>query len=200
MEMLDQLLKMITSQGEQDVIQNPAIPNELNTQVLGEAGNSIFSGLQQMLAGGGLAQVMQLLGGGRQPGQGMGIAGLLSSPVVQNMIQSFTGRLTGQYNLSPEVAQNVGQSLIPQVLSQFSQRVNDPSDSSLDFNSVLQSLTGGQVSGTDFNQLAGRLSQGGFDRDGDGDVDLEDLIGSVSSAARQQGGANFMEMVSGFLK
>lgn len=204
--MLDQLLKTLISQGEQDVVQNPAIPNEYNQQVLGEAGNSIIGGLQGMLANGGLTQIMRLFssGGNNQQSQAGGIAGLLSNPMVQNIIQSFTGKLTGQYNLSPVAAQQVGNSLIPAVLQRFSQQVSDPNDKSVDFNSVIQSLTGGQAGGTNFNDLAARFSNVGGDVDGDGDVDLQDIIASVSGAARNNqqasGGNGIMDMISSFMK
>ncbi len=68
--MLEQLLDLIKQQGEDTVVRNPAIPNEQNNQVLSEAGSSIMSGLQGALAGGGLSQVMKLLGGGASGGNG----------------------------------------------------------------------------------------------------------------------------------
>jgi len=173
---------------------------------VGEAGNSIVSGLQGMLANGGLSQIMGLLSGGgsAQQNQGAGLAGLLSNPMVQNIVQSFTGRITQQYNINPAAAAQVGNSLIPQVLQNLTQRVNDPADSSIDFNSVIQSLTGGQTGGTNFNDLAARFSSVGGDVDGDGDTDLQDIIASVSGAARTQqqsgGSGGIMDMISGLLK
>lgn len=202
--MLDQLLKTIVSQGQQQVIENPAIPNELNREVIGEAGNSIFDGLQGALAGGGLGQIMQLFASGQQ-GQGGGIASMLSNPLVQNIVQSFTGRLTSQYNLSPDAAAQVGNQLIPDVLSRFSQQVADPNDSSIDINGVIQSLTGGQAGGFDFGSLASRFASGGMgkDMDGDGDVDLQDIIASVSGAAgnaRGNSGGGIMDMIGQLMR
>jgi hypothetical protein len=203
--MLDQLLKTIVSQGQQQVVENPAIPNELNQQVIGEAGKSIFDGLQGALAGGGLSQIMQLFSGGGQQGQGAGLASLLSNPLVQNIVQSFTGRLTSQFNLSPDAATQVGNQLIPDVLSRFSQQVSDPNDSSIDINGVIQSLTGGQAGGVDFGSLASRFAAGGMgkDADGDGDVDLQDIIASVSGAAgnaRGNSGGGIMDMIGQLMR
>jgi hypothetical protein len=206
MNMLDQLLKTIVSQGQQQVVENPAIPNELNQQVIGEAGNSIFDGLQGALAGGGLSQIMQLFSGGGQQGQGAGLASLLSNPLVQNIVQSFTGKLTNQYNLSPEAATQVGNQLIPDVLSRFGQQVSDPNDSSIDINGVIQSLTGGKAGGFDFGSLASRFASGGMgkDVDGDGDVDLQDIIASVSGAASNargnSGGGGIMDMIGQLMR
>jgi len=202
--MLDQLLKTLVSQGQSQVIDNPEIPNELNQQVIGEAGRSIFDGLQGALAGGGLSQIMNMFTGGSQQGQGSGLMGLISNPLVQNIIQSFAGRLTSQYNLSPATASQLGSQLIPGVLGRLSQQVSDPNDSSVDINSVIQSLTGGQLGGTNFNDLAGRFTGrgAGGDVDGDGDVDLQDIIASVSGAASTQrnAGTGIMDMIGQLMR
>lgn len=199
--MLEELIKMVTHQGQNDIVQNSSIPDQYNNEIIGEAGSSIFNGLQGMLANGGLSQILKLLGGSGA-GNGSGIGGLLNNPIVQQIIQSFAGKLMNQYNLSPAVAQNVGASLIPQVLSNFAQRVGDPNDSSIDMNAVIGSLTGGSISGTDFNQLASRFGGAVGDVDGDGDVDLQDIIASVSGAAQkeQSSGNNIMDMIGGLLR
>ena len=190
--MLEQLMDLIKQQGEESVIRNPAIPNEQNSQVLGEAGNSIISGLQGALAGGGLSQVMKLFGGG-------GGAGIMDNPIVQNIVQSFTGKLTDQFNVSPAQAVQVSSSLIPQVLQGLTGKVADANDSSLDINSVMQSLTGGQTSGINFQDLLQKFQGAGGDFDGDGDTDLQDIIAKVSGGANQSAGnsGGLADMVKG---
>jgi hypothetical protein len=197
--MLDQLLNLIQQQGQQSVIDNPAVPNEYNQDVLGEAGNSITNGLQQALAGGGLAQVMNMFSQGGSSGGGM--ASLLSNPMVQGIISQFTGSLTNRFNVDPSQAAGISQSLIPQVLSNFAGKVADPNDSSLDINGVMQSLTGGNTSGIDFQSLLTKFQGAGGDFDGDGDVDLQDIIARVSGGVSQSGGAGgLMDMIKGFMK
>ncbi|HLO82030.1 MAG TPA: hypothetical protein VK166_13775 [Chitinophagaceae bacterium] len=196
--MLDQLLNLIQQQGQESVVNNPAIPNNYNNDVLGEAGNSIMSGLQQALAGGGLTQVMNMFS---QGSSGNGISSLLNNPMVQNIVQQFTGKLTNQYNVSADQASQVSESLIPQVLSSFAGKVTDPNDSSIDINGVMQSLTGGNTSGIDFQGLLNKFQGAGGDFDGDGDVDLQDIIARVSGGASQSGGAGgLMDMIKGFMK
>jgi hypothetical protein len=97
----------------------------------------------------------------------------------------------------------LGNQLIPDVLSRFTQQVSDPNDSSVDVNSVLQSLTGGKLAGVNFNELAGRLTGGtGGDKDGDGDVDLQDIMASVSGAAASNynAGGGIMDMIGQLMK
>ena len=182
--MLEQLLDLIKQQGEDAVVRNPAIPNEQNSQVLSEAGSSIMSGLQGALAGGGLSQVMKLFSGG-----GSGGGSILDNPLVQNIMQSFTGQLTNQFNVNPSQAAQVSSNLIPQVLQQLAGRVTNPNDSSIDINSVMQSLTGGQTSGINFQDLLVKFQGAGGDVDGDGDADLQDIIARVSGGARQSSGS-----------
>jgi len=194
--MLEQLLDLIKQHGQDSVVQNPAISNEQNSQVLGEAGNSIMSGLQGALAGGGLSQVMKLFGGG-----GSGAGSILDNPLVQNIMQSFTGKLTNQYQLNPAQASQVSSNLIPQVLQGLSGKAADPNDTSLDINGVMQSLTGGQAGGINFQDLMQKFQGAGGDVDGDGDTDLQDIIARVSGGARQASGSSggLMDMMKGLL-
>lgn len=138
--MIEQLLQIIQQQGQDAVVNNPAVPNEHNDQVMSAAGNSIFDGLQQAMAGGGLTQITSLFSGGEGASS---LSSLASNPMVQNIISSFAGKLTGQFNVNAANAQQIGTDLIPQVLSKLSGQVNDPANQSIDINSVIGSLTGG---------------------------------------------------------
>lgn len=194
--MLDQLLNLIQQNGQQAVVNNPAIPNQYNDQVLNEAGSSIMSGLQQALAGGGLTQVMKMFS---QGGSGGGLASLLSNPAVQGIMQQFTGKLTNQFNIAPDQASQVSESLIPSVLQGFAGKVTDPNDTSLDINGVMQQLTGGNAGGIDFQGLLSKFQGAGGDVDGDGDADLQDIIARVSGGA-QSGGGGVMDLMKNLFK
>ena len=167
--MIEQLLQLIQQQGQDAVVNNPAVPNEHNEQVMSEAGQSIVGGLQQALAGGGLSQITSLFSGN---GGTNSLASLAGNPLVQNIIQSFAGKLSGQYNVNAANAQQIGTDLIPQVLSRLSGQVNDPSNTSIDINSVIGTLTGG--GGGDLSSLLNKF-QGGGSSDGQGGG-LTDLL------------------------
>lgn len=190
--MLEQLMELIQQSGQQQVVQNPAIPNEHNEQVMAEAGNSIVGGLQQALSGGGLSQVMSLFG---QGGSSQGLNSLMNNPAVQGIISQFAGKLSGQFNVDPSQAGQVSANLIPQVLHGLAGKVSDPNDSSIDINGVMQSLAGGQAGGIDFNGLLQKFSGG--DVDGDGDTDLQDIMAKMSGGS---GGGGMMDMVKGLFK
>ncbi len=101
--------------------------------------------------------------------------------------------------MNPAQAAQVSGNLIPQVLQQFTGRVADPNDSSIDINSVMQSLTGGQTSGINFQDLLQKFQGAGGDVDGDGDTDLQDIIAKVSGGARQSAGSGggLADMIKG---
>ena len=50
--MFEQLMEIIKTHSTETIINNPAVPNEHNETVMQEAGNSVTSTLQQMLASG----------------------------------------------------------------------------------------------------------------------------------------------------
>ena len=189
--MLEELMNLVRQSGQEQVVNNPAIPNQYNEQVMHEAGNSIVGGLQQALSGGGLAQILKLFG---QGGRGQGAGSLLQNPLVQNIISQFTGKLTGQFNIDHNQASQVSSNLIPQVLQNITGKVTDPGDSSVDINGVMQSLSGGQANGIDFSSLLQKFSGG--DVDGDGDSDLQDIMAKMSGS----GGGGMMDMVKGLFK
>ncbi len=174
--MLDQLISLIQQSGQEQVVNNPAIPNEHNESVMQEAGSSIMNGLQQAVGGGGLGQLMKMFG---QSGSGGGLGSLMQNPLVQNIVAQFTGKLTNQFNIDPSQASQVSSGLIPQVLQNLAGKVNDPNDSSIDINGMMSSLTGGKANGIDFGGILQKFSAGG-DADGDGDVDLQDIMAKIT--------------------
>lgn len=195
--MLDQLFSLVKEMGAAPVIENPVVPNEQNEAVLVSATQSVTEEMQTTLAGGGLQQVLSLFGG-QNTGSEAG-----SHPLVQSILANFSGKLTGQHGLSTDQAGQVAGDLIPSVLSQLVNRTNDPGDSRFDLNGLIGSLTGGGGQLPDMNGILSRFSKGGLDADGDGKVELEDIISKVSGAASQArggSGGGMMDMIQGFLK
>ncbi|MCH5683554.1 hypothetical protein LWM68_04300 [Niabella sp. W65] len=111
-------------------------------------------------------------------------------------------------NLSPAVANTVANNIIPGVLNSLvsNTRSSDPANSGFNLNSLINDLTGGkaapQTSGVDFQGLIGQL---GADTNGDGRVDLSDIIGAVSrqsqsqQQAQRQAGGGIADLIQGFL-
>lgn len=188
--MFDQLLNLVKQQAGAAIIDNPDIPNERNEEAVSDVTNSITGGLQQALASGQFKDVLQLLGGKGGAVETNPLAGQLSGNAVTSLMEKF--------NLNQGQAGSIVSNLLPGVLNKFISKTNDPTDNSIDLQGIFSSLTGGSTNNLDLQALLGRVTQGGLDKDGDGDTDLNDIITMVKGGASQQsGGTGMMDMVKG---
>ena len=219
--MLEQIAALVKQFGQETVVKNPDIANEFNEDVLADATQTISGGMQNMLAGGGLQDIISMFtgGGGNQTNatKSGGIGGLLKNPIVMMMVGHFVSKLIGKYKMSPEKANSVSSTLIPNVLTDLVNRTKDnsPENDSFDLNSLIGSLTGGNVptagaggGGFDFQNLIKQFTGGGNDSNsgnGGGGFDLQDIISKVTSGAQQNqaqqsgGGGGLFDLIKGFI-
>lgn len=189
--MFEQLFNLVKEQAGAAIIQNPDIPNERNEEAIGDVTNSVAGGLQNALAGGQFKDVLKLLGGQGGDVQNNPLANQLSGNAISSLMEKF-GLNQGQ-------AGNIVSNLLPGVLQNLISKTNNPADNSFDLQGIFSSLTGGKTGGMDLQGLLGKVTQGGFDKDGDGDTDFNDIINMVKGGAKQQqqGGGGMMDMVKG---
>lgn len=160
--MIDQLMQIVQQNAQQSVVQNNDVPNQYNEGVMQEAGNNIFSGLQNMLSHGGASQLSSLFNDNRD------------SPMANQISGNFINSITEKFGIDKNAAAGIASSLIPQVLSSLKGKVNDPNDSSINLEGIISSLqSGGNISDT-INSIGSKF---GLDKDKDGDVDLSDIAG-----------------------
>jgi hypothetical protein len=157
--MLDKLMQIVQQSAQKSVVENNDVPNEHNEAVINEAGNSIFSGLQDMLAKGGVDKITDLF----KNENGQDAANHFSGSFVENITQKF--------GIDKNAASGIAGSLIPQVLNTLKNKANTSADGGFDVSSILASLQGGNL-GSTISNIGGKL---GLDKDGDGDVDLNDI-------------------------
>jgi hypothetical protein len=188
--MLDQLINLVKQFGREAVVENPDVPNEFNEPVLAEATNTIGSGFQNILAGGGLQNILDLFKGGRNT-QSSGIGGLLKNPIVSMMVGYFVSKLVKKYNMSPSSARKVSNNLIPNVLGGLINRTtsNAPENDAFDFNDLLGSLTGGKLktsesnpNGFNFQKMLDHFVGGG---NGNGQ-EIEEVAEQAADSAMQE--------------
>ncbi len=157
--MLDNLLDLIRQNAGSSIINNPAIPNEHNDAAISAAGNSIMSGLQNMMSSGNIQDVVNLFNhtGGN----------IASTPAAQQISGGFIQNLMSQFGLNQSAASGVASSLIPQVLQNLVHQTNDPNNSSFNIQSINGQIAGGGQGGgleniisqfTGGNQAAGGSS------------------------------------------
>ena len=207
--MLEELFNLVKGAATGSVINNSDVPNEHNNAVIAEATNTVASGLRNMVAGGGLQNILSLFGGN---GQQQNSKGLLSNPMVNMMIGHFASKLMSKFNLGGNQASNVANNLIPDVISGLINKTNDPNNSSFSIEGLLNSITGGQSAqvaqeqqtngntGFNFQDLVGQFSNGG-QNGGGGLMDIvSKLAGGAQAQQQKNGGSGLMDMIQGFLK
>lgn len=187
--MLDNLLNLVKEHAGSAIINNPAIPNERNDEAIETAGNSIAGGLQNMLGGGGLKDVLKLFGG-------QGGSDINNNPVVQNLSGNVVQDLMRKFNLDQGAASNIAGGLVPNVLQNLVSKTNDPNDSSFDIQGIFNSLSGGKTAGLNIQSLLGKVTAGGLDKDGDGDTDLQDVM-AMFNGGKSNAGGGILDTVKG---
>ena len=171
--MLDQLLGLIQDHSQQAIVQNPAVPNEKNGEVMETLLGSITGGLQEQAQSGNIQGIMGLLSGN----SGTSSSGLMSNPIVAGIASKAINAIMQKFGMSSGAAGGIVSSVLPGVLGNLISKVSNPGDSSLDFNGMLGGLLGGgsntaapqtQSSGFDFNQIGYAMA--------DGKLDMNDLM------------------------
>jgi hypothetical protein len=200
--MLDQLLGLIQQNSQQAIVQNPAVPNEQNEEVMQTLLGSITGGLQQQAEAGNLSGLMGLLSGK----EGTSANGLLNNPIIASIANNAIQAIMQKFGLSSGAAGGIVSSVLPGVIGSLIGKMSNPSDSSIDFNGVLGGLLGGNTqkagataSGFDFNQIGYAMA--------DGKLDMNDLVriggsflggsGSKEEPNQQQGGMDLGGLLGG---
>jgi hypothetical protein len=168
--MLEQLTQLIRQSGLQSVINNPEVPNQHNDEVIAEAQNSILSTFGKLSANGETQQVNEALDSSEHP-------------VTKDIQQNFAGNIMEKFGINSATAASIAATLIPTVLNAIKGGKTQGGGSTAGFNiqDILSSLGGANFGNGGFgsgniqssiNNIGGKL---GLDKDGDGDVDLNDI-------------------------
>ncbi len=144
--MLEELFKLVSGQSQEQIVDNPGIPNDHNEAAIQTTTDSIFDTLKSQVASGNGADVLNLLGGK---------SNVQGNPLVGDLTTNVTNGLMEKLGIDSPIAKQVAASLVPVVLEKLIGKTNDPGDNSFDLNSIFGSLTGGKSSGFDMNSLLG---------------------------------------------
>lgn len=149
--MLDQLLKLVEQNAGDAIVNNKAIPNQFNNAAVKEVASNIFNGLQGQVAQGNMQQVVSMF-------KGQSASSLANNPMVSNMIAQVAGSFAQKFGVSPQAAQSIAASLLPQVMNQFVNKTNDPNDNDFDLQNMMRSFSGNQ--NLDIGNILGQVSGG----------------------------------------
>jgi hypothetical protein len=163
--MLDNLVNLIKQNAGDEIINNPAIPNDRNEEAVKETSDSIIGTLKNSLSGGNFNEVIKMFSQGQADN---------NSPVVQQAAGDLTGRLQNKFGLGQQQASGLAGGLVTKILNQFAGKTADPNDNGFNAQDIFNQLSGGKTSGMNIPSLLSKF-KGGLDKDGDGDVDMQDL-------------------------
>ena len=176
--MLEQLTQLVQQYGNDAVVKNNTIPNEQNDAVMGEASNSILSGLQKIASEGGVEQLAGLFQGNAAQDS--------SNPVVQQLTQQLSGSLGEKFGIESSASSGVAGSLIPQILGSLVGKAKDPNDS-FQISDLVNAISGGG-NGNLMEAVSKYGGQFGLDQNADGKVDMEDAMAAVTKKSGGLGG------------
>ena len=198
--MLKELFELVKGQATETVINNPAVPNERNDEVMAEATNTVASGLRNIVAGGGVQSLLGLFTGGNDK------KSLLSNPIVSMMMGHFAGKLMNKFNMNNVQANSLSGSLIPGVLGSLISKTNDPNEQGFSLEKLLGSITGSKTGlgldqgtgGGGLQDLLSQLTAGGAMGGGG----IMDIVKTIAGGAQQQQQANggLLDLIKGFMK
>lgn len=190
--MLEQIFDLVKQYGQQSVVDNPEVPNELNNQVLNEATHTITGGLQNVLSGGGLQNLIGMFYGGQNQNSGS----ILNNPIVAGIVSQLAGNLISKFNLNPAVANSVANNLIPGVMHSLVNRTvsNAPQDGGFNLTNLISTLTGASGGGGfDFQNLLNQFAGGE-------QVDPNVANQVAQQAQQHQQGGGLADLIQGFFK
>ena len=164
--MIENLDNLVKQNADATIIANTAIPNEHNEEAVHEASAAIENSLKTSLDGGDIKEVANLFDGTGE--------NVTTSPVTQQATGNFMDRLQSRFGLDVPQAANIANNLIPTVLKRLVQKTADPSDKSFDIQKIFNEVSGGKTAGLNVQAMLTKFKTS-MDKDGDGDVDLQDL-------------------------
>lgn len=171
--MLDQLTQLVQQYGDNAVVKNAAIPNEMNDAVLKETENSLFSGLQKMASGGQFEQLAGLFQGNN--------AGSASNPVVQQLVNQVSGSLGEKLGINGQAANGVASNMIPQILGSLVGKAKDPNEKGFEISDLVGAISGGSGNASGLMDAISKYGgQFGLDQNNDGKVDMQDAMSAVT--------------------
>jgi hypothetical protein len=182
--MLDNLMDLVRKHTGAAVANNSQIPNEKNAAVTEQAGNSIVETLKNALGSGRITDVLRYFKQG----------GSDNNPIVGEATEKYAQDLQSNLGLDASQASAVAGQVVPQTMNELAARTNDPSDKGFNIQDIFNKLSGGKTSGFNMESLLAKVGGGKLDKDGDGDVDLQDL------KAMFTGGGGLGETLKGLFK
>lgn len=144
--MFENLEQLVRDNAQELVVNNNAVPDEKNEEVIKAASGSIIDSLQSQLSGGNITEMIQSFSQGG------------ASSVVQNATSNFTDKL-GALGINSDTAKNIGASLIPMIVSKLFSGSANSNGGGFNFQDMLGKIAGGADGKFDMNDVLGMFGK-----------------------------------------
>ena len=125
-------MKVVEQNAQASIVENKAIPDQMNNAAIKEVTNQIYNSLQLQVNKGQLDDMIALFFN----------QGKTQSPIVNSVADAVTTSLTAKFNIAPDTARTVAQQIVPAVINQVIQKARDPRDIDFDVQQIMRRLTG----------------------------------------------------------
>jgi uncharacterized protein YidB (DUF937 family) len=193
--MLEQLLSMVKELGQDQVVNNPEVPNEYNETVMATASQSLLGTMQQALAGGQGEELLKMFNS-QDDGE------LMANPLAQQVQSGFMDNITSKLGINSQTAAGLASSFIPMIINNLVKRTNSTAqaDSGFSLQGLIGGLMGGgqqQAGGMDISSLIGQFTGGGQRAGG---LDIGSLIGQFTGGGQANQQAGGQDMIGNLIK
>jgi hypothetical protein len=182
--MFEQLTQLVNQFGEQAVVKNNAIPNELNEQVKQETGNTILEGLKGMVSSGNMDMITGLFQGNNTQSS--------SNPIVEMLTKQVVSSLGSKFGIDNNAAMGVASGMIPNILSSLIGQAKDPNVKGFEVADLVGMISGNN--GDAKSSIMSKLGTMALDQNGDGKLDISDAMAALSG---NKSGGGIGGMLSG---
>ncbi|HWA33670.1 MAG TPA: hypothetical protein VG737_06050 [Cyclobacteriaceae bacterium] len=155
--MFEPLFKIVEQNAQKSIIQNSAVPDQLNNAAIKEVTTQIFTGLKGQVSEGNMQQVISMFQ--------IGSKGMTSHPVVGSIIASVAESLVAKFGIQSAVAQSIATGMVPAVMTEVIRKANDPRDIEFDLQQMMRSMTGN--SALDISSMMPQPQRGAIGKMGD---------------------------------
>jgi uncharacterized protein YidB (DUF937 family) len=193
--MLEQLLSMVKDLGQDQVVNNPEVPNEYNETVMATASESLLGTMQQAIAGGQGEELLKMFNS-QSDGE------IMANPLAQQVQSGFMDNITSKLGINSKTAAGLATVFIPMIINNMVKRTNSTAqeDSGFSLQGLIGGLIGGgqqQAGGMDISSLIGQFTGGGQRAGG---LDIGSLIGQFTGGGQANQQAGGQDMIGNLIK
>jgi hypothetical protein len=146
--MFNQLINLVKENAGDEIIRNPAIPDQRNDEAISDVTDEIDKGLEHEGKQGNVQNLVSLFKGNTS-------SGLTGNPMIKSIISNVTSRIASKFGVSGPQASQIAAGIVPKVLNGLINKTNDPNDRDFDLQDVLKKYTGNSNIGDLIGQFTG---------------------------------------------